>query len=109
MQTWLKWGVRCLPPQKYKVPIAPMQEYILGIGILWELTLQTNIGEIRLQIRSISVWMVQLILQGYAKHEAIWVPQLHWITNMRPYRLPGGQEISQVIQELEKVRIVRHT
>lgn len=72
-QTWLKLGVGHLPSWEYKVSIAPNQEYILGIDILWGLTLQTNIGEFRLWIRNISAWEVQSILQGYAKHEPIWL------------------------------------
>lgn len=32
--TWLKFGVGYLPPQEYKVSIAPIQEYILGIDML---------------------------------------------------------------------------
>jgi len=47
-QTWLKLGVGCLPPWEYKVSIAPVQEYILGIDILWGLALQTTVGEFRL-------------------------------------------------------------
>lgn len=30
-QMWLKLGVGRLPPQKYKMSIAPVSEYILGI------------------------------------------------------------------------------
>ena len=47
-QTWLKLGVRCLPPWEYKVSIAPVQEYILSIGILWGLALQMTVEEFRL-------------------------------------------------------------
>ena len=39
-QTWLKLGVGRLPPREYKVSIAPIPEYILGIDILSGLTLQ---------------------------------------------------------------------
>jgi len=39
-QTWLKLGIGHLPPQEYKVSMAPVQEYILGIDILWCLALQ---------------------------------------------------------------------
>lgn len=49
-QMWLKLGVGCIPPQEYEVSIAPIQEYILGIDILWGLTFRTNIGEFRLWI-----------------------------------------------------------
>jgi len=42
-QTWLMLGVVCLPPWEYVVSIAQIQEYVLGIDILWVLTLQTNI------------------------------------------------------------------
>ena len=42
-QTWLKLGVGRLPPREYKVSIAPVQEYILGIDILWGLALQTTV------------------------------------------------------------------
>ena len=35
-------------PQEYNVSIAPVQEYILGIDILWGLALQTTVGEFRL-------------------------------------------------------------
>ena len=47
-QTWLKLGVGHLPPQEYKVSIATVQEYILGIDILWGLALQKTVGEFRL-------------------------------------------------------------
>ena len=47
-QMWLKLGVVCLPPWEYKVSIAPVREYILGIDILWGLSLQTTVGEFRL-------------------------------------------------------------
>lgn len=39
MQTWLKLGVGCLPPQEYRVSILPIQEYILDIDTLRGLTL----------------------------------------------------------------------
>jgi len=58
-QTWLKLGVGCLPPREYKVSIVPVQEYILGIDILWGLALQTTVGEFRLQQRCINVQEVQ--------------------------------------------------
>ena len=58
-QTWLKLGVGHLPPREYKVSIAPDQEYILGIDILWGLALQTTVGEFRLQQRCINVQEVQ--------------------------------------------------
>ena len=47
-QTWLKLRIRRLPPREYKVSNAPVQEYILGIDILWGLALQTTVGEFRL-------------------------------------------------------------
>ena len=47
-QTQLKLGVGHLPPWEYEVSFAPVQEYILGIGILWGLALQTTVGEFRL-------------------------------------------------------------
>lgn len=50
-QTWLKLGVGYLHPQEYNVSIALIQEYILGIDILWGLTLQTSIGEFRQGIK----------------------------------------------------------
>ena len=50
-QTWLKLGAGHLPPWEYKVSIAPVQEYILSIDILWGLTLQTTVGEFRLRQR----------------------------------------------------------
>lgn len=64
-QTWLKLGVGCLCPPpppppipwEYRISVAPVQGYILGMDILWELILQTNVGEFRLWIRSISVWV----------------------------------------------------
>lgn len=46
-QTRLKMGVGWLPPQEYKVIIAPVPQYILGIDTLWGLTLQTTVGEFR--------------------------------------------------------------
>ena len=52
--------------------------------------------------------VVQAILRGHAKHELICLPKLHWITNVKQYRLLGGQdEISSTVQELEKVGIIR--
>ena len=48
VSTWLKLGVGHLPPWEYDVSIAPVQEYILGIDILWGLALQTTVGEFRL-------------------------------------------------------------
>ena len=47
-QTWLKLGAGRLPAWEYKESIAPAQEYILGIDILWGLALQTTMGEFRL-------------------------------------------------------------
>jgi len=58
-QTWLKLEVGRLPPWEHKVSIAPVQEYILGIDILWGLALQTTVGEFRLQQRCINVQEVQ--------------------------------------------------
>ena len=34
-QIWLKLGIGHLPPWEYEVSVAPVQEYILGIDILW--------------------------------------------------------------------------
>ena len=82
-QTWLKLGIGCLPPREYKVSIAPVQEYILGIDILWGLALQTTVGEFRLRQRCISVWAVQTVLRGHAKHEPICLPKPCWIINVR--------------------------
>mgnify|MGYP001858488863 CR=1 FL=1 len=45
---WLKLGVGHLPPREYKVSIAPVPEYILGIDILWGLALQTTVGQFKL-------------------------------------------------------------
>ena len=42
-QTWLKLGAGRLPAWEYKESIAPAQEYILGIDILWGLALQTTV------------------------------------------------------------------
>ena len=70
-QTWQKMGVEDLPPWECKVSIAPVQEYILGIDILWGLALQMTVGEFRLQQRCISVQAVQAILRGHVKHEPI--------------------------------------
>uniref|UniRef100_A0A669QJJ3 ribonuclease H n=1 Tax=Phasianus colchicus TaxID=9054 RepID=A0A669QJJ3_PHACC len=107
-QTWLKLGVGRLPPREYKVSIAPVQEYILGIDILWGLALQTTVGEFRLRQRCIGIWAVQAILRGHAKHGPICLPKPCWITDVGQYRLPGGQdEISRTVQELEKVGIIR--
>lgn len=46
-QIRLKMGVGWLPPQEYKVSIAPVPEYIVSIGTLWDLTLQMTVGEFR--------------------------------------------------------------
>jgi len=50
---------------------------------------------------------VQAILGGPAKNEPICLLKLRQVTNVRKYRLPGGQdEISRMVQELEKVGII---
>ena len=47
-------------------------------------------------------------MRGHVKHEPICLPKLYWITRVRQYRLPCGQdEISRKVQELEKVGIKR--
>ena len=48
-QTWLKLGVGRLPPREYKVSIAPVPEYILGIDILLGLTLQTTVRRVQIK------------------------------------------------------------
>ena len=107
-QTWLKLGVGRLPPREYKVSIAPIPEYILGIDILSGLTLQTTVGEFRLRERCISIRAVQAIIRGHAEIEPICLPQPRRITNTKQYRLPGGQqEITKTVQELERVGIIR--
>ena len=107
-QTWLKLGAGHLPPWEYKVSIAPVQEYILSIDILWGLTLQTTVREFRLRQRCISIRAVQAILRGHAKQGPICLPKPRWITNARQYRLLGGQdEITRMVQELEKGGIIR--
>jgi len=63
-QTWLKLRVGHLPPWGYKVFVAPVLVYILGLGIQWGLTLQRTIGEFRLSERCICIWAVQMILRG---------------------------------------------
>ena len=78
-QTRLKLGVGRLPPREYEVSIAPVQEYILGIDILWGLALQTTVGEFRLRQRSISIWVVQAILRGHVNRGlTLWIAQ--WAT-----------------------------
>jgi len=63
-------------------------------------------GEFRLRKRCISICVVQAILRGHVKHEPICLPDLHWITNSKQYRPGrGGEEISRVVQEVEKVGI----
>jgi len=74
------------------VSIAPVQEYIFGIGSLWGLALQITVGEFRLQQRCISVWAVRVILRTHVKHEPIHLLKPCWITNVRQYRLLGGQD-----------------
>jgi len=99
-QTWQKMGVEDLPPWECKVSIAPVQEYILGIDILWGLALQMTVGEFRLWQRCISIQVVQAVLRGHAKQGPICLPKPHRITNVRQYRLPGGQdEITRTVQE----------
>ena len=107
-QTWQKMGVGRLPPWECKVSIAPVQEYILGIAILWGLALQMTVGEFRLWQRCISIWVAQAILRGHEKQGPICLPKPHRITNVRQYRLPGRQdEITRMVQELEKGGIIR--
>ena len=66
-----------------------------------------TVGEFRLRQRCVSVQVAQAILRGHAKHEPICLPKPLQITNVRPYRLPGGQdEITRTMQELEKVGII---
>lgn len=44
----------------------------------------------------------------HVKQGPICLPKPHWITNIRQYRLPSGQdEITRTVQELEKVGIIR--
>ena len=90
--------------------VAPVSEYILGIDVLWDLALQTTVGEFRLQQKCVSVWAVQAILRSHVKHEPVHLLELCQITNMRQYRLRGGggqDEISRTVQELETVGIIR--
>ena len=88
--------------------VAPVSEYILGIDVLWDLALQTTVGEFRLQQKCVSVWAVQAILRSHVKHEPICLLEPCQITNPRQYRLLGGQdEISRTVQELETVGIIR--
>ena len=107
-QTRLKMGVGWLPPQEYKVIIAPVPQYILGIDTLWGLTLQTTVGEFRQREICIIIWAVQTILGGHMKHEPICLPELRQITNTKQNRRPGVQEeISRMVQELKNLGIVR--
>ena len=65
-------GAGYLPPEEYKVSIAPVPEYILDIDILWGLILQTTMG---------------VIFIGHAKYEPIFLPELHHINNIKPCSL----------------------
>jgi len=76
-QMWLKVGVGHLSSQEYKVSIAPVREYIVGIDILWDLAFQTTIGEFRLWQRCTSVWVAQVMLRGHVKHEPICLLEPH--------------------------------
>ena len=40
-------GVGCLSPPEYKVSIATVPDYILGIDILWGLTLQMTVRRVQ--------------------------------------------------------------
>jgi len=89
---------------EYKVSIAPVQEYSLGIDILWGLALQITVGQLDFNKGAL---VSRRLLRGHVNHEPIWLPKPHWITNTRQYRLLGGQdEISRMVQELEKVGII---
>ena len=106
-QTWVKLGIGHLPPWGCRVFITPIPEFILGVDILWGLTLQTNVGEFGLRKRCISIRVVQAILRGYAKTEPICFLQLHLIMNTIQYMLLGGHwEITNTAQELERVGII---
>lgn len=58
-QTWLRLVVGHFPPWEFKVSIALVLEYILGVDILWGLTLQMTVGGFRQ--RWISIQVVQVI------------------------------------------------
>lgn len=88
--------------------IVPVPDYILGIDILWGLSLQTSVGEFRLGERCISIQAEWVTLRDHAKTEAICLLQLHQIMNTKQCRHPGGQEeITRTVQELERVGIMR--
>lgn len=44
-QMWLKMAIRHLAPLEYKMPIAPITDYMLRIDILRDLALQTTVRE----------------------------------------------------------------
>lgn len=102
-------GFGCLPPQEDKMSIAPIQEYILGMDIrgdrLSKPILESSGYELGVQVFRRCNWFCRAI-QSMSPSER---PSCARFTNMKQYRLLGGQEENTTIQEWEKVGIIRPT
>lgn len=106
IQTWLRLGLGHLPPLGYKLSVAPVSEYILGIDILWGVTLQITVGEFRLRERYISIWMVQVILRGHVKHE-LFACLIHaGLLILNSIDSWGQEESSGMVKKLEEAGII---
>lgn len=77
-----------LPPQVYKVHVAPIAEYILGVNVLKELVISTILGDFRWHIRA-----VKSIVSEHPNHAPLVVPQASPALHTKKFWLLGGHEL----------------
>ncbi|XP_017695280.1 PREDICTED: endogenous retrovirus group K member 8 Pol protein-like [Lepidothrix coronata] len=94
------------PPKPYRVMVARIFEYIIGIDVirgmdLWIDNTLWSFGSTRWRFRAIQVGKIQ---------EEANIPICTQIVNLKQYKIPGGdEEIQTTIQELLEAQVVRYT
>ncbi|KAJ7425404.1 Glycine dehydrogenase (decarboxylating), mitochondrial [Pitangus sulphuratus] len=93
------------PPKSYRVMIAKIFEYIIGIDVirgidLWIDNILGSFGS--------TWWCIRAIQVGKIQEEAN-IPICTQLVNLKQYKIPGGdEEIQTTIQELLEAQVMRY-
>lgn len=74
-----------MPPHQYAVYVSPTAEYILGVDVLYSLTMQMTLWKFWLHVS-----IVKTVQRGNPHSVPLVLPQATCIVNIKQYWLPGG-------------------